>query len=209
MKICPYCEASIANNAKKCKHCWETVKQIRLCPYCEAEVSETAKKCKHCWERLDESISSQNNNLRSNTSWFKWRTDRTWFLCVYISLCLLGILGCLIYYLWEQSYNHIYDGPTDRAISAFVSLSTFIFAIPWRIRRFHDTWQSGRNVLRWIILIPIRWLIDLYLLIRPWEKKSNKYWDIPWGYSTNMNLGLVCFYVIITILIVQLRKKIG
>ena len=44
MKTCPYCEAEIANNAKKCKHCRETVveeKEVRLCPYCESELSDT------------------------------------------------------------------------------------------------------------------------------------------------------------------------
>ena len=57
MKICPYCEAEIANNAKRCKYCNEIVideKKVKLCPYCESEISETAKKCRYCREWIDE-----------------------------------------------------------------------------------------------------------------------------------------------------------
>ncbi len=77
MKVCPYCEAEIANNAKKCKYCGEIVveeKEIRLCPYCEAELSETAKKCKYCGEWVDEGSSDKEGNCSINgqnrENWF-------------------------------------------------------------------------------------------------------------------------------------------
>lgn len=79
MKTCPYCEAEIANNAKKCKHCWETVveeKEVRLCPYCESELSDTAKKCKFCGEWLDKKVEYKCNNC-----WYmikKWDKTCSW-----------------------------------------------------------------------------------------------------------------------------------
>lgn len=75
MKSCPYCEAEIANSAKKCKYCWEVVvekKEVRLCPYCEAEVSETAKKCRYCWEFLTEIDHKESMTLEKE---FKWEEN--------------------------------------------------------------------------------------------------------------------------------------
>lgn len=108
MKTCPYCEAEIAHNAKKCKYCWEIVveeKKARLCPYCEAEVPETAKKCRYCWEWIYEQSGTENikgekftikqNKKEPSKKWKFW--------------CLKYFLLVIILIVWSIVVANIYD----------------------------------------------------------------------------------------------------
>lgn len=179
MKICPYCEAEIANNAKKCKYCGEIVveeKEVRQCPYCEAELSETAKKCKYCGEWVDEKSPNKkvydSINSHNSENWFSWRINRKNFFVV----CLvILIIQWIISYMLGQSAP---EDPSRFAI--FLSFGGFLFLAPFprRIKRFHDIWSSWWTCL-WYLLIPLYGIFDLYLIFVPWQKWENKYWKEP------------------------------
>lgn len=53
---------------------------MKKCPFCEWEVSETAKKCKHCWEWIKENVYSvdENDNKRQLTKWGKKVWNNVW-----------------------------------------------------------------------------------------------------------------------------------
>ena len=203
MKTCPYCEAEITNNAKKCKHCWEIVinePHKRLCPYCEGEVSDTAKKCKHCWEWLEdfdkkiqineekEGKKKTNTESKRKSEVKKQRTDadrndqkrawrRTFIMSRLAFFADILALGTIWWFAWEYE-----DTPFIKWIFIILgfcqfikAIFTLIYTININIKRRHDLWVSWWYMI--LQCIPIVWNIaDLYLFIVPWDLWDNKYW---------------------------------
>lgn len=198
MKICPYCEAEIANNAKKCKHCWEIVveeKKVRQCPYCEAELSETAKKCKFCGEWLDKMLP----NRQDEKNWFSWRINRMEFFIVFV---LIYIITAILLSICDGADSNGWDNVSDW-ILIFCLFLPYVWLFPRRIKRFHDIWSSWWACL-WYLFIWLYWIFDLFLIFNPGQKQKNKYGDVT---EDNIPIYVKIIFIILFIVILYFGIK--
>jgi len=176
MKTCPYCEAEIAHNAKKCKYCWEIVveeKKARLCPYCEAELSETARKCKHCWEWVEEPEQSferdeekkENLNKKSiEVSQFqkKWLLKASWFR--FFCAQFLDFLIARIPILWLANLLYMRILWTSIWYSVFwlIALNENAEPLTWKQKRIF-TYCYFPNLFHITYFVPIILLWNLLI----------------------------------------------
>ena len=175
MKNCPYCEAKILNNAKKCKYCWEVVveeKTVRQCPYCEAEVSETAKKCKHCWEwinEIDENYNNEENNSITKKTTISLGKILKSFLISWImieSFCFFVYLLCMSWSDYSETMDYL---STFMEMLIFIicfilliirTVKTYKILLSSNIKNLH--FKSTTTVWWW-------WFIPIVFLYRPYQ----------------------------------------
>ena len=59
MKLCPNCNAQIADDSRFCSECGKEITQANVCPHCGASVGEGDAFCQNCGKSLNEAPSSE------------------------------------------------------------------------------------------------------------------------------------------------------
>lgn len=204
MKKCPYCEAEISNNAKKCKHCWEVVveeKMVRQCPYCEAEVSETAKKCKHCWEWLNE-IDENYNNEENNPITKKTTISLGNALKLFLVIWIMVELFCLFVYLNKigEEYEKIIklDNMDYRlAFPGFLSvIIIFILLVVRSVKTYKILLSSNTKKLQFKSTAAVWWwwFIPIVCLYRPYQAVKDILKNLELKNNLNSNTSIVWWW---------------
>ena len=180
MKNCPYCEAEIPNNAKRCKHCWEVVieeKILRQCPYCEAEVSETAKKCKYCWERLnevDENHQNEENNFITKRTTISLGNALKMFLVIWIMFDFFS------FFINIARFNPVtleekvrVNNVTQRlAFPEMLSVAIiYILLVVWSVKTYKILLVTNTKNLNFksTISVCLWWIIPFISFVRPYH----------------------------------------
>lgn len=80
--------------------------KIILCPYCNAEISSDAKKCKHCGEWVNKDEETLSNDLK-HFNWGAFLLNWIWGIMhgkyitlVYFPACLIPVIGPIAVSIW-------------------------------------------------------------------------------------------------------------
>ena len=97
-KKCPFCDAEINLNAKKCRFCNNWIDDEVECPFCAEKIKASAKKCRYCGEWLADNQKNVEGGISSSQ---KLQINKSLFIWIGVALVILilfvGLLGVNLY----------------------------------------------------------------------------------------------------------------
>lgn len=152
---------------------------MKKCYYCAEDIQEDAKKCKHCGEWIKNNDADKSSNKKvvkkviqpTFTSFFKdlfkGRLNRRNF---FLGLFVVFVVNLIITGIMDSLYYDNQDSIIIHILSYLEVIIFFLLYLSLFVRRLHDTNRSGKNIF-WVFITI--WLI--VIISQKGTSTANKY----------------------------------
>ncbi|MDL2215403.1 zinc ribbon domain-containing protein [Dysgonomonas sp. OttesenSCG-928-M03] len=174
---------------------------IKQCPYCGEEIKGDAIKCRYCREWLSENSEAARNNQPSDLQPLsdipklkKQNFGIVVTFSVLLTLCILCIVGSVIFFAWKVAYDKNYKIPdiiTLSYIIEFLLVLSLVYVL-YALNKYMQNFGISTNFPKNIRIVQIS-IILAYLsyMLSPYTKIE----AFAWIFIVAIIIGYVAFFL--------------